>query len=371
MQGDLRALSAFCGLSLGVVLHAQVIPVSGNGPALAAAVAAAPSGATLVVAAGAYDGFLVIDKDLTIVAPARAMIVGTIEATAGATRRTLELVELDIVPGPFGTIPGLVKVADNLHMVDCVCRAVQVGAPSSTTLTNYCWLERCSVYGASVPNSMYANAVLVDCSIQSGSYQSGVYGLVPQRGLFMSGSLRAERTVFVSSAGATISSSIAALDLWGTATLANCTMIVSAPGQYGLVTWGNVTRWATTIYGYTFAPNMTTRLLATAQWTQRNWTTGGTSQVTFHETPNTAVAMVVSLGLSHWTSAFAAEPLWVGSTPDFGIWSVGVSDAQGNHSVAVTIPNVPALQYSEAWLTGLFFDPLPLRTTVPIGGLIQ
>jgi hypothetical protein len=53
------------------------------------------------------------------------------------------------------------------------------------------------------------------------------------------------------------------------------------------------------------------------------------------------------------------------------VWSLGVTDAQGYHNTTIAIPNVPALRYSEAWLTGVFFDPIPLRTTVPIGGTIR
>jgi hypothetical protein len=81
--------------------------------------------------------------------------------------------------------------------------------------------------------------------------------------------------------------------------------------------------------------------------------------------------VIVSLGLAPWSSPLAAEPLWIGATPDWAVWSLGVTDAQGYHNTTIAIPNVPALRYSEAWLTGVFFDPIPLRTTVPIGGTIR
>jgi hypothetical protein len=357
-------------LLLAAALTAQVIPVSGGGAALANAVAAAPSGATLVVAFGTYDDFIVVDKDLTLVAPARATITGAIEATQGTLRRTLVLVNLDVtdVPGgfPHGYAAGTVMVADNLHMIDCTCLALQVGIPTPVP-SCHCWLERCIVHGGYASNMLYANTALVDCSIYGKQIYSSTFGWMPQNGLCLVGSLRAERTQIASSIGAT--PSIAALGLWGPGTLAHCALNIGSPGSVGLSAHDQVTLWSTTIAGSTLGPT-TTRLLATAQWSQRNWSVGGTSVATFREAPNTAAAVIVSFQLEQANSPFAAEPLWVGSTP-WGVWSLGVTDAQGYHTAAVAIPNVPALQYTEAWLTGVFFDPIPLRTTSPIGGTIQ
>ena len=369
--GRRLGLAVLAGLLLGAApLRAQVvIAVSGGGAALANAVAGAPSGATLVVANGLYSGFSVIDKDLTIVGNPRATVEGPIEAPAGATVRKLRLSNLDVVNAPSptspGFVPGRILVVGNLQAFDCTCMALGVGTFGATL--NQCWLERTTVHGSHLPNVVLGDATFIDCSLQGAPTLASVFPPSAQNGVFVVGSLRAERTAIASSSGANPGSA-AALMLWGPGTLANCVLNIGAAGSSGLTGTGSVTLWSTTIA----SPQLptTTRLLATAEWNQRNWTVGGASQAAFREAPNALVLVVISTGIARWNTPLAAEPLWIGSGNDWGIWSVGVTDGQGLHVQNVAIPNVPALRYSQAWLTGVFVDPLPLRSTASIGGTI-
>jgi hypothetical protein len=89
-----------------------------------------------------------------------------------------------------------------------------------------------------------------------------------------------------------------------------------------------------------------------------------------HETANTLAVVVLSLRLQPWVSPLSAETMFVGARPNGRCGRSASMDAQGEFAAPVAIPNTPALRYAEAWLTSVFVDPLPLRTSVPIGGPI-
>jgi hypothetical protein len=113
------------------------------------------------------------------------------------------------------------------------------------------------------------------------------------------------------------------------------------------------------------------RPLATAAWATQQWFPGGNSVVTYRLRPNLVVASVIALDLVPWQSPLFGEPLWVGATSAWAVWSFGVSDAQGSFTTPVPIPNLPALLDTSAWLTGVFLDQPKLQTTAPLGGMLR
>ena len=83
MQTLITSLLATIALSLTV--RAQVIHVTPGSSSLSVAANNAPSGATLVLAAGTYNGAQVSNKTLTIYAPQRATVIGDISMLGGAS----------------------------------------------------------------------------------------------------------------------------------------------------------------------------------------------------------------------------------------------------------------------------------------------
>jgi hypothetical protein len=349
-------------LGASTALSAQVvIPVSGGGAALANAVASAPNWAVLVVANGSYDNFNVADKDLTIVAPQRATILGPVN-TYGAPQapRTLRLVGLDLLSSGPG-FPGRLVVRDHLYMTDCSVESLSVGTgnPQQRSLVH---LSGCLVSGPATCG--HADVVAADCSF-NGAWGQSSQGPVPQVAFAVTGTLRAERCTMTGVSWAT--GGFVALSVSGALTLANCT-VNSGPLGFALSCPATTTLWATTVIGQ--STPYTVRPLGSVEWGQKNWSVGGTSTVVCREIANHATAVVLTPHIAPWSSPFAAELLWIGATPDWLVWTVGVTDAQGAFASTLTIPNVLALRYADAWLTGLFFNPLPLRSSVPLGGTI-
>src|SRR5262245_28570712 len=83
---------------------AQIIPVSGGGAALQTAVQQAPSGAILQLAPGSYTGFVfTLQKDVTIIAPSGATIVGDLDSQAGSPQFTLRLYGLTLQQSAAGS----------------------------------------------------------------------------------------------------------------------------------------------------------------------------------------------------------------------------------------------------------------------------
>lgn len=339
---------------------AQVIPVSGGGSALATAVALAPSGAILELAPGSYTGFTIaLTKDITIVAPQQATIVGTIDTLTGSVQNTLRLDGLTFQQSAPG-VGGEVWTTGNLFLEQCTCFGVYVSAATTH--------RRVQIHGCTITANNGNGFYDVDAVIQDSTLQGGFCGY----GFWLRGTLRAERVVAAGSACPWGPVSGAGIE--GTATAAQCQFIGHPSIIYGGGYWtvDNTPANGLTVdasVGWTRNP-VNVRPLATATWTTRNWTIGGTSTISYRETQNKLVAVVLALDFVPWISPLAAEPLFVGATPDWAVVGVGVTNAQGTFTHSFPIPNAAALRYSSAWLTGAFVDPLPLRTTAPLGGLI-
>jgi hypothetical protein len=216
----------------------------------------------------------------------------------------------------------------------------------------------------------WANAVATDSSFTGGlvALSTGAIGALAGLVLVQC-DLRAERIVVTG--GSNGVSHAAALGAFaGVGTIADSQLLPGGPGAFS-VSWvfGSCTLWSTAMPGG--GAVVTSRRLATAAWQQRQWTPGGTSSVVLTEAPNALLAMVASLRLEPWKPPVALETLWVGANPDWSIAAFGIADAQGQFSTTFTIPNAPSLLYATAWLSGIAFDPLPLRSTAPIGGTIR
>jgi hypothetical protein len=214
------------------------------------------------------------------------------------------------------------------------------------------------------------DAVLVD-SVFSGGYQPGYPYGHGSFGLRVSGSLRAERTQVAAGSGG--NGAGPGLEITGPATLVDCVLNGGSwQGGYSsaLLNNGPTTLWNCFTLGLIVNP-CTSRMVPTAQFTTPQWNVGGTSTVEFREAANTPVAVVLAADIVPWTSPLALEQLWVGATPNFAVTRVLVTNAQGLASATVSLPNVAALQYMSLWTTGVFFAPLPARTTCPLGGLVR
>lgn len=353
------------------MLTSQIIPVSGGGTALATAVAQAPDGAVLVVSPGTYDTIsFVLNKDVTIVAPQRATITGSIDARQGSPQNTLRLVGLDVqpiwVPWPPWQTFGDIGSIGNLHVADCTCAQLTVVNASSR--------RRVFIANTTAAGTWSHQLSNVDAIVVDSSFQAGVDGKLSHSGLFVIGTLRAERIVVHSGTGSTPATGLV---IDGTATIVDSTLV----GHAGLPMYGppgfsianavanELTLWTSVVPNGVALPYVT-RMLATAEWTQRNWRVGSTSSVLFTEGPNRLVAVVASWGLEPWTSPLAAEPLFVGPNTYWFVATIGVTNGSGVLPSTFPIPNIAAVRYRDAWLTGLFFDPLPARTTASIGGMI-
>lgn len=364
---------------VGAVPAQAVIPVSGGGAALQTAVTAAPNGAVLVVAPGQYAGCTIVDKDLTIVAPLRATVVGPITATPATgsfVQRALRLVRLDVVHQPVAQWPffvaGRIVTRDHLFVEACTCDGIDVNLASPNGTTRTVVVADSTVnaaFGGGQSTFVEAALLFVDSSFAGGQRATSPSSTIATVGLNLSlCDLRAERIVVTggsyAGAGALALSAIAS-----TGTIAGSQLLPGGPGVASL-NWffGTCTLWSTAMPGG--GGTVSVRRLATAAWQQRQWTPGGTSNVVLTEAPNKAMAMVASWRLVPGTSSAALETLWVGITPDWVIAGLGIADAQGAYATTFTIPNAPALLYASAWLSGIAFDPLPLRSTVPIGGTI-
>lgn len=352
-------------------LAAQVIPVSGGGPALALAVAAAPSGAVLLVAPGTYDAVsFVLNKDVTIVAPQRATVTEKVEALAGNPTYTLRLAGIRVVPvfPPYMPYPlgGDIQTIGHLQLEDCVCSTIRV--PNAAPRRR---VHIANTLAGSMRTSelLHVDAVLVDSTFTGGQWGKSSYA-----GLRVTGSLRVERIQVMSG---TSSTGGVGLYIDGQATIADSQIY----GHNGLPGYGpglsiyNTPPGALTLSNCTTPEGIgqahTIRPLVTAAWQLRAWAVGGTSTLRIHSSPNAPIALVAAWDLLPWQPAIAAEMVYAGSTPLWFVAGVGTADAQGDFHTSFAIPNSPAVRHLDAWLTGLDLGTLPLRTSVPIGGVIR
>jgi hypothetical protein len=362
-----------------VAARAQVIPVAAT--SLAAAIQAAPPGAILLVTGTGAFVNVTVDKDVTIVCTPGSGFVGGLAIRVGA-QNTLRLFGVQVASyvywhyGGASYHGGGIHTDGNLHAEHCRCEELSI-EEADTFRTVF--LRRVDALApAWVSNrgsAMYdVDALIVDSSFR-GSY-SPTTTWPAESGLVIRGTLRAERVTFTPGTGPASTPwpwlpTPAGLVLRGNATLANCMVGGSGTGAMGLVhdPGNTVIASGTTIIGGATAPPIQ-RLLPTIQ-TPGDFLIGTTSLISCAERPNTLAAVVLSTDLRSWSSALAEGSLWFGATPNWMVAAAGVSDAAGLFSYSFSIPNVPGLQHTNAWLTGVFVDPLPLRTTAPIGGMIR
>jgi hypothetical protein len=362
----------FLGLLLLAPLSAQVIPVSGGGPALAQAIAAAPSGAVLMVAPGTYDGVtFVLNKDLTILAPQRATITDRLEAVAGSPTHTLRVVNLDLpqtsLPYPPWVSGGLLRTVGHLLVEHCTCARIQIPDTGSR--------RRVHIANTSVGRDQISQLLNVDAVLVDSAFSGGGSGKVTFSGLQVTGSLRAERITVASGNSSTPG---IGLMVDGVATIADSTLrgAVGLP-TYG--TWGksidNTPPGALTLSNCSTPEGVSNayqaRPLVTARWHQRTWTVGGAASLDIRANSQEPVLLVAAWHLLPWQPPFAAEPIYAGATPLWCVVTVGSTDAQGRAVLPFALPNTGAARHFEAWLTAVGFDPAQLRTSVPLGGVIQ
>lgn len=355
-------------MSVVAAMPAQVIPVSGGGAALQNAIVAAPNNAVLVVAPGTYSAVTAqVAKNVTVVAPQGAVVSGGFAVTFTAAFRltVVNLAVQAIVQPPF-LIGGALSTNGDLHAEQCTATGLVV---SSAYGIGTVWVHGGSYGGVFVNHLQNVHAVLLDATFTSystaGQVGNGALGVTGQ------GSLRAER---ISAAGATGAfQGGVGLTVAGDAVLVDSSFVggMGGPGQnYAVFCSGQLTLSNCTLNG-PVAPAPVLRTVPSAAWVTNNWTAGGTSSIRLREAPNHLVAAVVATDLVPWVSPNALERLYVGATPNWLVASVGVTGAGGDIVVSLTLPNVPWLQYSPVWVTGAFVDPLPLRTSCPLGGLVR
>ena len=338
----------------------QVIVVSGSGLALQNAILAAPDGAILVVPQNSsfLSVFVTVAKNVTVVAPLGATVDNFDVTFTGPYRLTV--VGLS-VSSPFG---GELGTNGNLVAENCTAGRLLVNASAPVTV----YVRNCWFAGGSVNRLDNVNAVRVDSHFAG--YSSTIVGYDGLR-VTGTGSLRAERTVFMGDAQMTVG---IGLVVSTPAVLTNCT---AAGGHGGLPTTQGVSIQSTSTVTLSNCSlvgpvigTVTQRTVPSAAWLNRAWTVGGTSQVRFHENANRVVAVIAATDLVPLASPFASEPLYVGATSNWLVSSIGVTDGSGNLVATFSLPSAPALQYQSVWLTGAFVGSLPLSTSCPLGGVV-
>jgi hypothetical protein len=299
---------------------------------------------------------------VTIVAPTGATVVGTIAFPTGSPQFTVRLKGLAILPTPPFINDGGVESIGSLHLEDTTCRGLRV---PSNPVRRSVYIRNCLIDFGALPHELWnVDAVLLD---------STVYGSYCSQGLHVQGTLRAERSTMTT--GGCAYGPTAGLSMDRQATAAGCTF-VGAPssiyggGYYNVYNQPPNAMTTSAGVGSSLHP-VVVRPLATAAWATQQWFPGGNSVVTYRLRPNLVVASVIALDLVPWQSPLFGEPLWVGATSAWAVWSFGVSDAQGSFTTPVPIPNLPALLDTSAWLTGVFLDQPKLQTTAPLGGMLR
>lgn len=90
----------------------------------------------------------------------------------------------------------------------------------------------------------------------------------------------------------------------------------------------------------------------------------------FQAAPGTPIVALAGLRVSLATAPGIAQPLWLAAHPAPIAWSTGIADPQGNASVPIAIPNLPALRGARLWFQGAGPAGLPLQLTPLLGGQI-
>jgi hypothetical protein len=343
----------------------QTIPVAGGGSALASAVASAPNGAILVVAPGTYSAVSATrNGDLTIVAPQGAT-VGGIDMTVSSPWQ-LTLAGLAIAGPPV--IGGGLSVLGNLRVESCTGWYLRcAGSPTNARL----YVRDCTFGGVDSNYVWNVDAVLLDSTFTGSTNASGQVG---SNGFTFAatGSLRAER-IHVTGGTASVlpgAGLVVSCDAWLVDSTLNGGIGPIPNSQLAIASSGPPPTLSNCVLAGAVTPTPTLRTVPSASWLSAAWIPGGTSTVRFSENPNEICAVIASLDVTPWSTPLAAERLWVGLTPWFVV-ALGVTGAGADFVAPFTIPNSPAVQYASLWLTGAFVDPLPLRTTCPLGGLIR
>ena len=343
-------------------VRAQVIPVSGGGGALAAAIAAAPNDAVLVVAPGTYSIVaLGVNKNVTIVAPQGATVDERLQIGFGGPYR-LTVVGLSIMPSLLH--PGALGTNGSLFAEGCSGGVIQLGG---TSVVPVC-MRNCS-FGYAAQNTMQnVDAVLLDSTFlgRTDAGQFGFPGLI----VTGSGSMRAERTSMLGY-GATFTSGDG-LQISTPAVFADC-VLSGGSGAYqaaAVVSTSTVTLSNCTVTG-SVSPAPTLRTVPSATFVNQAWTVGGSSQLRCHASANRVVALIAATDVVPWSSPFASEPLYVGATPNWLVSSLGVTDGSGDLVAAFALPGAAALQYQSVWLTCAVVDALPIATSCPLGGIVR
>jgi hypothetical protein len=363
---------------------AQTIPVAGGGDALSLAVAVAPDGAVLVVAPGSYYPFHAQGRHLTIVAPQRATIryqsgVGAwfVDVSGASASQPMRLVGLDVVQGSIGAPPGYVYGS-----VTCRDTIVENCTCQNMIASGFVVVDGTTVDAMSEPALSAAGATLV---LTDSSFHGGLlyapYGPVGARpAILLEGStLRAERVLAQGRTfGPYPGTAVALVDLGSVPCLATIADSVLIPGPASLYSAPSIgcgsastlTVSGTQTPGGIACPGFSTGSLATLRWLQRQWTPGGSSTMRCHEAPVTLAIVVASFSLAPNSTPLTSEWIFAGASPDWFVWTAGVTNAIGDFDFGLTLPNVPAALHASVWLHGLTGPGLPFHATTPLGGLV-
>lgn len=371
--------------ALATPLAAQIIPVSGGGLALATAVAAAPNGAVLVVAAGTYDPVFAVNRHLTLVAPQRATIRSTgngaslMWVTGLSAAQPFTMAGFDFVQGTtnFGHVSGRIQCR-NAHIEDCTSDSVSVTAGMLR-------IARCTITapdGGAVEATQGATVVIVDSTLWSGVCCAN-NPWVPQHAASTiyidDSSLRAERIQVQASTTGFQSGHAVELRHTGTVprsvTIADSVLLPGAPAPVPGLSIACNGSMPLTVRN-TQAPGGTNCTvgnspLTTLRWLNANWTPGGTSALRIDMAPSTLALGVISLSAVPFVSPLVAEISFVGATPDWDVHTVGISNPLGEFLWSVTLPASPSLLYASAWLHGVSIPGFPLNVSAPLAGLIR
>ena len=359
-----------------------VIPVSGGGDALQTAAASATAGSVFVLEPGRYDAFFWTLADCTIVAPQRASLVGPLGVSTAANQ--LAMRGIDVRTGTrFGGYyyypnPGVISSSGATLVLDD-CSSVSLFASNCTIAVSNCRIggDSTSVRLTNVDGAMTDTTVLPGYRYSSYGFQVALPAM-DARG----SRLRIERCVM---SGQTVFGAYAttsqALIVQGSSvvTLADCTLTGGSGVPFSLLPanalnvapTATVTLSATTLNGPT-SGTFETGLLGTAEWTSRGpvLSPGASFSARFTEQPATPAAVLLSFDVAPFTSPLVAEQLFVLGTPNWIPLTAGITDAQGDLTISLSLPASPVIQYRSMWLTGLFGGALPVRSTAPLGGVI-
>jgi len=341
----------------------------------------AAGGTTFVVGPGVYDGFPISDKDVTIVAPQRATVRGYVNSTSSTGDHYLRVAGLDFVEDTSGwpLYRGAVYADGDLFVEDCTMEFVRVSATTRAQV-----FIRDTVITSPLRTLALTNcdATIVDTEVSGGVIDTGAGYTVPGAAIELVGTtLRAERVnaygvLATLGPGTAVSVYASSQSSNPIVTFVDCELHAAPPVQaWPPAVSVQVAQGGEVILHDTLTPDGVTgahtfRPLASAAWTTRDWAPGGMSDLLFTDEPTTVGTIVLGWDHERVDLPFVAEPLFVGGTPNWVLWDFGVTDAQGELPRTITLPNVPALLYTELFATGVFLDPVSWRATASIGGLL-